>query len=173
MKLEGVSSQEAPCPFGVIHVGSRGRRPYACAPIQIARAGTLAPKCSCLEGDLETLMTRGVEIKAEVEEVPWGRFVTFDDTDGNGSVLQTSSASSTPSDRWGEPDGLAQWDKFGVQPGLQRQQAADGHLVDVRVLEGLLEVWDGTDLLKNVLRTTSGEVRKKRAEPHRNDKPMR
>jgi transposase InsO family protein len=42
-----------------------------------------------------------------------------------------------------------------------------GHLVDVRVLEELLEVWDGSDLLKNVLRTTRGEVRKKRAEPHR------
>jgi transposase InsO family protein len=42
-----------------------------------------------------------------------------------------------------------------------------GHLVDVRVLDQLLEVWDGPDLLKNVLRTTQGEVRKKRAEPHR------
>jgi hypothetical protein len=42
-----------------------------------------------------------------------------------------------------------------------------GHLVDVRVLEELLEVWHGPELLKNVLRTTQGEVRKKRAEPHR------
>lgn len=42
-----------------------------------------------------------------------------------------------------------------------------GHLVDVRVLEELLEVWDGPDLIKNVLRTSRGEVRKKRAEPHR------
>ncbi len=42
-----------------------------------------------------------------------------------------------------------------------------GHLVDVRVFEELLEVWDGPDLLKNVLRMTRGEVREKRAEPHR------
>jgi transposase InsO family protein len=47
-----------------------------------------------------------------------------------------------------------------------------GHLVDVRVLEELLEVWDGPDLLKNVLRTSHGEVRKKRAEPHRSHKPI-
>ena len=39
-----------------------------------------------------------------------------------------------------------------------------GHLVDVRVLDQLLEVWDGPELLKNVLRTTKGEVRKKRAD---------
>lgn len=42
-----------------------------------------------------------------------------------------------------------------------------GHLVDVHVLDNLLEVWDGPELVKNVLRTTRGEVRKKRAEPHR------
>jgi transposase InsO family protein len=42
-----------------------------------------------------------------------------------------------------------------------------GHIVDVRILEALLEVWDGAELIKNVLRTTHGEVRKKRAEPHR------
>lgn len=41
------------------------------------------------------------------------------------------------------------------------------HLVDVRVLDQLLEVWDGNELIKTVLRTTEGEVRKKRAEPHR------
>lgn len=39
-----------------------------------------------------------------------------------------------------------------------------GRIVDVRVLENLLEVWDGPELIKNVLRTTTGEVRKKRAE---------
>ena len=52
---------------------------------------------------------------------------------------------------------------------VDKQRA--GHLVDVRILEELLEVWDGPDLLKNVLRTTRGEVRKKRAEPHRSHKP--
>lgn len=41
-----------------------------------------------------------------------------------------------------------------------------GRLVDVRVLEELLEVWDGPELIKNVLRTSRGEVRKKRSETH-------
>jgi transposase InsO family protein len=42
----------------------------------------------------------------------------------------------------------------------------NGHLVDVRVREELLEVWDGAELVKSVLRTSKGVVRKKRAEEH-------
>jgi transposase InsO family protein len=42
-----------------------------------------------------------------------------------------------------------------------------GHLVDVHVLESTLQVWDGNELIKIVPRTTKGEVRKKKAEPHR------
>jgi transposase InsO family protein len=42
-----------------------------------------------------------------------------------------------------------------------------GHLVDVHVLDTLLQVWDGNELIKTVPRTTKGEVRKKKAEPHR------
>jgi hypothetical protein len=42
-----------------------------------------------------------------------------------------------------------------------------GHLVDVRVLPTLFQVWDGAELIKSILRTNSKEVRKKRAEPHR------
>ena len=42
-----------------------------------------------------------------------------------------------------------------------------GHLVDVHVLDTLLQVWDGNELLKTVPRTTKGEIRKKKAEPHR------
>ena len=45
-----------------------------------------------LQGDLETLRSRGVEIEAEIQEMPWGRFVTFDDPDGNGIVLQATTA---------------------------------------------------------------------------------
>jgi transposase InsO family protein len=41
-----------------------------------------------------------------------------------------------------------------------------GHTVDVHVREELLEAWDGPELLKSVLRTSRGEVRKKRAEVH-------
>jgi hypothetical protein len=39
-----------------------------------------------------------------------------------------------------------------------------GALVDVRVLEGVLEIWEGAELRKTVLRQSRGEVRKKRAE---------
>jgi Integrase core domain len=41
-----------------------------------------------------------------------------------------------------------------------------GIVVDVRVRETLLEVWSGNELIKTVLRTTKGEVRKKRSEVH-------
>ena len=39
-----------------------------------------------------------------------------------------------------------------------------GSVVDVRVTEGLLEAWCGAELLKTVLRSSKGVVRKKRAE---------
>ena len=39
-----------------------------------------------------------------------------------------------------------------------------GHYVDVHVLAELLEVWDGNELIKTVLRTTKGDIRKKRAQ---------
>ena len=50
-----------------------------------------------------------------------------------------------------------------VNCGKQRS----GHLVDVHVLDTLLQVWDGNELIKTVPRTTKGEMRKKKAEPHR------
>jgi len=42
-----------------------------------------------------------------------------------------------------------------------------GHLVDVRVLPTLYQVWDGVELIKSIPRLNTKEVRKKRAEPHR------
>jgi hypothetical protein len=36
----------------------------------------------------------------------------------------------------------------------------------VHVSEGVLEVWDGAELLKAVKRSTTGSIRKKRAERH-------
>ncbi len=45
-----------------------------------------------LEGDHAALQARGVRIDSAIEEAPWGRWVTFDDPDGNGFVLQASSA---------------------------------------------------------------------------------
>jgi transposase InsO family protein len=41
-----------------------------------------------------------------------------------------------------------------------------GSIVDVRVRQDLLEVWDGMELVKTVLRTSKGVVRKKKAEYH-------
>jgi catechol 2,3-dioxygenase-like lactoylglutathione lyase family enzyme len=44
-----------------------------------------------LEGDVAALRARGLAIEGEIEEMPWGRFVTFDDPDGNGIVLQATT----------------------------------------------------------------------------------
>jgi transposase InsO family protein len=41
-----------------------------------------------------------------------------------------------------------------------------GAIIDVHVLEGLLEVWQGNELIKSVARNSTGEVRKKKAERH-------
>jgi hypothetical protein len=41
-----------------------------------------------------------------------------------------------------------------------------GHIIDVRVREQTLQAWDGAELLKTVLRTSKGVVRKKKAEYH-------
>jgi catechol 2,3-dioxygenase-like lactoylglutathione lyase family enzyme len=45
-----------------------------------------------LDGDVTALRSRGVVIDAGIQEAPWGRFVTFDDPDGNGLVLQATGA---------------------------------------------------------------------------------
>ncbi|MGA2521776.1 MAG: VOC family protein [Acidimicrobiales bacterium] len=44
-----------------------------------------------LESDVMALRVRGVTIEGEIQEAPWGRFVTFDDPDGNGIVLQATA----------------------------------------------------------------------------------
>lgn len=45
-----------------------------------------------LEADQAALLAGGVRVDAAIEEAPWGRWVTFDDPDGNGFVLQATSA---------------------------------------------------------------------------------
>jgi predicted enzyme related to lactoylglutathione lyase len=45
-----------------------------------------------LEADQATLQERGVRVDSAIEEAPWGRWVTFDDPDGNGFVLQATTA---------------------------------------------------------------------------------
>ncbi len=41
-----------------------------------------------LDGDAAALTACGVRIECAIQQQPWGRFVTFDDPDGNGIVLQ-------------------------------------------------------------------------------------
>ena len=45
-----------------------------------------------LDGDVARLRSLGVAIDGDVQQAPWGRFVTFDDPDGNGLVLQETGA---------------------------------------------------------------------------------
>jgi catechol 2,3-dioxygenase-like lactoylglutathione lyase family enzyme len=51
-----------------------------------------------LDGDLARLTGLGVPVEGGVQEAPWGRFVTFDDPDGNGIVLQASAGAATSGD---------------------------------------------------------------------------
>lgn len=44
-----------------------------------------------LDKDVTELQGRGVRIEGGIQSMPWGRFVTFDDPDGNGLVLQTTA----------------------------------------------------------------------------------
>ena len=44
-----------------------------------------------LDADVAAIRSRGVDIASEIQVAPWGRFVTFDDPDGNGLILQAST----------------------------------------------------------------------------------
>ncbi len=46
---------------------------------------------SDLEADIDRLIGLGVKIPNGIEDAPWGRYVQFDDPDGNGIVLQAST----------------------------------------------------------------------------------
>ncbi len=48
-----------------------------------------------LDKDVTELTARGVRIEGGIQQMPWGRFVTFDDPDGNGLVLQTTVQQAT------------------------------------------------------------------------------
>jgi catechol 2,3-dioxygenase-like lactoylglutathione lyase family enzyme len=43
-----------------------------------------------LEDDVASLRQKGVAV-GDIESAPWGRYVTFDDPDGNGIVLQETA----------------------------------------------------------------------------------
>jgi catechol 2,3-dioxygenase-like lactoylglutathione lyase family enzyme len=45
-----------------------------------------------LEEDVEQLRKAGVAMEDEIQEESWGRYVTFDDPDGNGIILRGASA---------------------------------------------------------------------------------
>jgi catechol 2,3-dioxygenase-like lactoylglutathione lyase family enzyme len=47
-----------------------------------------------LDADAAALTARGVILEGGIQSQPWGRFVTFDDPDGNGIVLQETAASA-------------------------------------------------------------------------------
>ena len=44
-----------------------------------------------LDAEVIRLGALGVDVDGDVQEAPWGRFVTFADPDGNGIVLQTTA----------------------------------------------------------------------------------
>jgi predicted enzyme related to lactoylglutathione lyase len=44
-----------------------------------------------LDGDLKRLTGLGVTITNGIENAPWGRFVQFNDPDGNGIILQATA----------------------------------------------------------------------------------
>ena len=48
-----------------------------------------------LAGDVKALTERGVKIEGGIQRAPWGDFVTFDDPDGNGIVLQATASQAT------------------------------------------------------------------------------
>ncbi|SBT43954.1 VOC family protein [Micromonospora auratinigra] len=43
-----------------------------------------------LDADVARLRERGVALAGDIRTAPWGRYVTFDDPDGNGIVLQST-----------------------------------------------------------------------------------
>ena len=45
-----------------------------------------------LDADVAALAARGLSIEGGIQSQPWGRYVTFDDPDGNGIVLQETAA---------------------------------------------------------------------------------
>jgi catechol 2,3-dioxygenase-like lactoylglutathione lyase family enzyme len=44
-----------------------------------------------LEGTLAELAARGLTVNGGIEEQPWGRYVSVEDPDGNGIILQSSA----------------------------------------------------------------------------------
>jgi catechol 2,3-dioxygenase-like lactoylglutathione lyase family enzyme len=47
-----------------------------------------------LDGEVARLTNLGVPVEGGIQDAPWGRYVTLHDPDGNGIVLQTTTASA-------------------------------------------------------------------------------
>jgi len=47
-----------------------------------------------VQGDYETLTSRGVTIENGIESAPWGDYIVFDDPDGNSLIIQQNRAAS-------------------------------------------------------------------------------
>jgi catechol 2,3-dioxygenase-like lactoylglutathione lyase family enzyme len=44
-----------------------------------------------LDADVKALTARGLVIEGGIQDAPWGRYVTVDDPDGNGIVVQATA----------------------------------------------------------------------------------
>ena len=49
-----------------------------------------------MEATIAEIAARGFVIEGDIDEQPWGRFVTFDDPDGNGIVLRAPNLGGVP-----------------------------------------------------------------------------
>ena len=49
-----------------------------------------------LEGTIADIAARGFVIDGDIDEQPWGRFVMFDDPDGNGIILREPPSGAAP-----------------------------------------------------------------------------
>ena len=90
-----------------------------------------------------------VDRSATPPEVALDRRAVTDDRDGDHWISRKVASTGVIS---------VAWQVFSV--GKHRA----GEVVDVHATDTLLEVWSGTELIKTVLRTTKGGIRKKRAQ---------
>ena len=57
-----------------------------------------------LDNDFALILERGEEMPGGIQDAPWGRFVTLDDPDGNGIVIQAPLQASETHITFAAPD---------------------------------------------------------------------
>ena len=72
--------------IGVIQLNTSCKKSF----LEVSPKGTVL-ESNDVDADIALFKERGVDIAGEVQEAPWGRFVTFEDPDGNGIVLQETA----------------------------------------------------------------------------------